>query len=188
MLWNLSMEDFSAFWKEHYNPCRWNGGMPELSKNEKEIWASYNNYARFDEDEVAGFAKSHPHLMIRVSVSGETEPCDTVYLYQGCLSEELNEIRYIPNSQVIDWPEDYSPYSAELKDEKFLHFFGDHVSMALDDMLQNTSFVKLAKLILASVGFHEGNEHRMFSAIVGWNIEELVKRAKESQKEWEENE
>lgn len=182
------LEDFSAFWKEHYNPGRWNGEMPELSENEKEIWATYNNYAYFEEGDVVEFAKTHPHLTIRVEVNGEESPGQTDYLYQGALLEELHEIRYVPRPQVIDWPEGDFLYSKQLRDEKFLHCFGDHVMMALHDMMENTSCAELGRYVLESMGWQQGNELLMFSAVVGWDFHDLLGRAEETLKEMEENE
>ena len=175
------LEDFAAFWREHYNPGRYNGSMPELLNNRCEIYADYNNYATFDAQDAVEFAKAHPHLMLRFTVTGEAyERGQTDYLYHGDLFERLDEVCTMPSPKLINWPRMETPYSRLMKtDDRFLFVFGGFVTSALHSMMNFNSNEKLAKKILEAVDWSEGKDREMFKAIVGVELDELVERAKQ---------
>lgn len=184
------LDDFSAFWEEHYNPGKYNGDMPCFSPHEKEIWADYNNYARFESGDVLEFAQTHPHLKICICVKGEDDGDNEAnYFYHGNLYEEVYEVRYMPEPRLISWPISYKPFKDFRKDKYLPHFFGEMIFYALQDTLQNVDYKTIANDVLNCLGsFSTGNEYRMFSAITGWSVEELMDRAKQAKKDMEESE
>lgn len=182
-------EDFHAFWKENFDPGRWNGDLPCYSNDKSELWADYDNYRSFDSGEFFEFAESHPHLMIRVTVRSEDSPegdC-TDYLYHGSLYEELDEIRTMPLPRVVNWPRDCKPYDyLEKESEHFLFMFGGYVISALENMLKWNSYEKIARRILDTVDFQRGPTHDMFEAIVGKRLDEIIEQARVAAREVEE--
>ena len=175
------LEDFSVFWKEHYDPGLHNGSMPDLLYDGQEIFAEYDNYATFDPADAVGFAVAHPHLMLRFTVTGdEYEGLQTDYLYHGELFERLDEISIMPSSKIVKWNRMNSPYSHLMEtDDHFLFFFGGFVISALHSMMNFNSYEKLAKRILETVDWGAGKDLEMFEAIVGVELDELVERAKQ---------
>lgn len=182
-------EDFHAFWKENFDPGQFYGDLPCYSNDKSELWADYNNYRSFDGEELIEFAQSHPHLMIRLSVRSEDCPegdC-TDYLYHGNLYEELDEIRTMPLPRVVKWPRTCKPYDhLEKENEHFLHMFGGCVVSALEGVLNNVSYEKLARRILDTVDWVEGPAHEMFEAITGKEFNEVIERARAFAREEEE--
>lgn len=178
------LDDFSQFWKDTYNPGKYNGGMPDLFTTQKEIWADFDGYFRFEASDLFDFAQSHPHLIIKITERTEEDGgTETDHLYHGCLYESLDEIRYMPQPTTISWPRSYSHNNTFLNNKTFLEVFGEMVMLSLEDMMQNTTNEDLGKYIFESLGWQEGNEHLMFSAIVGWDIGELIRRTNEALEE-----
>lgn len=178
------LDDFTVVWMKHYDPMDWYGTKPCFLCNCTMISADYNDHGyfeHFEKEDFAAFAKSHPHLQMEVIERFEDYDENEIrHLYQGDLYEELHELRFFEKPKRIFWRNDWVEQDPRLADKEFLREFGEMILLALEDMKDNTTCEELGEYVVRSLRYYQEPAEDMFSAVVGWDAEELINRTKEN--------
>lgn len=175
------LNDFTALWMKFYDPKGWYGSKPSFTPNQTMIWADYSCSGVFEVEAFAAFAESHPHLQMEVIERFEDYDENEIrHLYQGDLYEELRELRFFEKPKRIFWRNDWVEQDPRLADKEFLREFGEMILLALEDMKDNTTCEELGEYVVRSLRYYQEPAEDMFSAVVGWDAEELINRTKEN--------
>ena len=154
--------------------------------NQHRIFASGAVWHSFESADMRDFAKSHPHLQMEILADcDDMDVGNTRILYEGDVVEELCEVKFFEKPEKIKWDDSVSPYEKLLGNPKFLDMLGYHISCALQDMLENTGHEELGEYVIRSVIANPIAGDDMFSAVVGWDLDDLIARANDSLEEQE---
>ena len=149
--------------------------------NQHRIFASGAVWHSFESADMRDFAKSHPHLQMEILADCEDlDVGNTRILYEGDVVEELFEVKFFEKPEKIKWDDAPSPYKKLLDDADFCTCLGEQIMYAIQDMLDNENKRDLAQYVLESVIKYPAAGEDMFSAVVGWALDDLIARANDS--------
>lgn len=181
------LEKFECYFFEDFRDIRWREETchPLICSDKQSIFASCTIKWTLERQDFQQFASENPHLQIEIMENSEHDGgTNTRYLYEGDLFEVCREERHFEEPVKIDWKKGYSPYEKLLNNPKFLKAFGYQIMYALQDMISNTGCEELGKYVIQSViSCPEGED--MFSAVVGWTLDDLIARTNDSLEEQE---
>lgn len=185
----VTIDDLQHFEEHCYENLQKTGiwDDPHICTDGCSIHASFQIYHTLEEEDILEFSRRYPELQIEVIE--ECDDCDvgnTRYLFEGNVCEMLCETKCFERPQIIDWPDSVSPYGKLLNNSKFLNQLGYHIICALQDMMDNTTSKELGEYVIESLANYPLGED-MFSAVVGWAIDDLIARANDSLEEREEH-
>ena len=182
------LEKFECYFYEDLMDIRWREETcnPYICSDGLYIFASCIIKWALERQDFQQFASENPHLQIEIIENSEHDGgTNTRYLYEGDLFEVCSEVRYFEEPRKINWRDSVSSYAKLMDNPKFLRAFGYQIMYALQDMISNTGSEELGEYVIQSmVSRPEGED--MFSAVVGWEIDDLIARANDDLKGQEE--
>lgn len=178
---------FENYFYEDFREIRWHEETfrPRLCSDKQSIFASCTIKWTLERQDFQQFASENPHLQIEIMENSEHDGgTNTRYLYEGDIFEVCDEVHYFEEPKKINWRNSVSPYEKLLDNPRFLSAFGYQIMYALQDMIGNTGSEELGEYVIKSlVSRPEGED--MFSAVVGWALDDLVARTNDSLEEQE---
>lgn len=181
------LEKFERFFFEDFRDIRWceETCHPFICSDKQSIFSSCMIKWTLDRQDFQQFASENPHLQIEIMENSEHDGgTETRYLYEGDIFEVCDEVRYFEEPKKISWPSNHSPYEKFLNNPKFLNAFGYQIMCAFQNMIGNTGSEELGEYVVKSlVSRPEGED--MFSAVVGWALDDLIARTNDSLEEQE---